>query len=102
MLEDLVKEIQELQEYKEKYECALKDKQRMSDKLYEYMMDEYSRTPYEERSDYHVEHWCRDCRCRPCDEYKCSMELPEDIMIPIPSNNAYFPPKKLCEEFEWD
>ena len=63
MLDDLIKEIQELQEYKRKYECALKDKQTMSDKLYEYMMDEYNNTSYEERSNYHIEHWCQHLLC---------------------------------------
>ena len=102
MLEDLVKELQEMQEYKKKYECALRDKQRMSDKLYEYMMDEYNNTSYEERSNYHIEHWCKHCRWRLFETDKCDMKLPDDIMIPTPSINAYFPQKKLCEEFEWD
>ena len=102
MLEDLVRELQELQEYKKKYECALRDKQRMSDKLYEYMMDEYNNTSYEEREKYHIEQWCRCCRWKPWGEDKCDNKLPEDIGIPTPSSNAYFPPKKNCDKFEWD
>ena len=90
MLDDLIKEIQELQEYKRKYERALKDKQRMSDKLYEYMMDEYNNTPYEEREKYHIKQWCRCCRWKPFDEDKCDKKLPEDIGIPTPSSNAYY------------
>ena len=102
MLEDLLKEIQELQEYKRKYECALKDKQAMSDKLYEYMMDEYNKTPYEEREKYHINQRCRCCRWKPFGECKCDKKLPEDIGIPTLSNNACFPQKKSCDKFEWD
>ena len=47
MVEELIKQLQELQEYKYKYECALKDKQTMSELLYDYMMQEYEVTSKE-------------------------------------------------------
>lgn len=102
MLEDLIKELQELKEYKKKYEQAEKDKQRMSDMLYEYMMDEYNRTPYEERARHYICHWCSCCMFRPYGKDKCDAELPEDIRIPIKSSNAWIPGKKQCCMFEWD
>lgn len=43
MIDEFLNEIKELQEYKKKYLCAEKDKQRMSDLLYEYATKEYER-----------------------------------------------------------
>ena len=103
MLEDLIEELKELQEYKEKYYDALADKRRMSDKLYEYAMNEYNRISYEERKKCHINEWCRCCKYKPVDRDKCDKELPEDINVPIPSNSAYFPQVKHYDEFDaWD
>lgn len=49
MIDELILEINELKEYKKKYEFALKDKQKMSDLLYELMSEKYDNLPYEER-----------------------------------------------------
>ena len=97
MLEQLIKELEELKEYKHKYECAIKDKQRMSDLLYEYMMKEYENTTKEERVLKFKQDTCRCCRYR---DY-CSIELPDDIQKPIASNKAWIPATKSCGEFDW-
>ena len=43
MIDELIKEIQELKEYKEKYSKLVGEKQRLSDELYKYMMKEYEK-----------------------------------------------------------
>lgn len=53
MVEELIKELNELQEYKKKYECVQKEKQKMSDLLYEYMMREYENM--EKKELFHIE-----------------------------------------------
>ena len=97
MLEELIKEIQELQEYKYKYECVQKDKQRMSDLLYEYMMREYESMGREERI---ISFRANNCIYCKYDDY-CNASLPEDIWKPIPSKKAWIPGRKCCEKFEW-
>lgn len=97
MLEQLIKELEELKEYKNKYECAIKDKQKMSEKLYEYMLKEYENTTKEKRVSVFKEKTCKSCRYRDC----CNLELPDDIMKPIPSDKAWIPAIKTCGEFEW-
>lgn len=99
MLDELLKEIQELKEFKKKYEYALKDKQKMSDKLYEYMMKEYENTPYEDRCDLHVKNMCKDCRYR--DYCELNTDFPQEIWMPIPSDKAWIPGHKNCGKFEW-
>lgn len=97
MLEQLIKELEESKKYKSKYECVIKDKQRMSDLLYEYMMKEYENTTKEERVLKFKQDICRCCRYR---DY-CSIELPDDIQKPIASDKAWIPVTKSCGEFEW-
>ena len=97
MLEELIKGIHELEEYKYKYECIQKDKQRMSDLLYEYMMREYESMGREERIVAHKVECCNCCRY----EGYCNIGLPEDIWKPIPSKKAWIPGRKVCEKFEW-
>lgn len=97
MLEQLIQELEELKEYKHKYECAMKDKQTMSDLLYEYMMKEYENTTKEERVAKFKQDSCRCCRGRDF----CSIEMPDDIEKPIVSNMAWIPATKSCGYFEW-
>lgn len=97
MVEELIKELNELQEYKYKYECAQKDKQTMSDELYEYMKREYENMGREERIISHHAEFCNCCRY----ESYCTISLPEDIWEPVPSNKAWIPARKVCEKFEW-
>lgn len=106
MLEELFKEIQELREYKRKYEHAVKDKEYMSALLYKYMIKEYEGIPYEERAESYKNDWCRHCEHRnyydsDCWCYAGVEELPDDIRKPIPSDRGYVPALKSCEHFEW-
>lgn len=100
MIEELIKELTELQSYKQKYEYAQKDKQTMSDKLYEYMMKEYENTSYEDRCKEHIEKTCSACRYR---FYDCNLQnkFPVDIWKPVESDKAWIPDRKSCEKFEW-
>lgn len=98
MIEELIKELSELQEYKKKYKSAQKDKQNMSDLLFEYMMKEYENTSYEDRCTQQIDRQCSACRSN---DY-CSMNgFPEDIGIPIKSDKAWIPSVKSCENFRW-
>ena len=100
MLEQLIKDMNELLSYKEKYEHAIKDKQTMSNKLYELMTKEYEKTSYEDRCKQYIEHECSGCRYR---IYGCDYQsnLPKDILQPIPSDKAWIPACKTCGHFEW-
>lgn len=100
MVEKLMKELIELQNYKKKYEYAQKDKQTMSDKLYEYMMREYENTSYEDRCKEHIEKTCSSCRYR---FYDCNLQnsFPEDIWKPVESDKAWIPDRKSCDKFQW-
>ena len=57
MLEQLLEEINELKKYKERYELAERDKERMSEMLYDYMMKEYESMTKEER----IEKYKKEC-----------------------------------------
>lgn len=97
MLDELLKEINELKEYKNKYEYALKDKQRMSDLLYDYMMREWESMSREDRVVAYQKNNCSSCR-----HYGyCNIGLPEDILKPIPSDKAWIPYIKNCGSFQW-
>ena len=97
MLNELFDEINELKEYKKKYENAQKEKQQMSDLLYEYMMNEYESKSYEDRRKQYVHDCCSCCRY---DVYDCD-EMPEDILKPIKSENGWIPGTKSCGHFKW-
>lgn len=97
MIDELLNEITELKEYKRKYEFALEGKKIMSDELYELMMAEYERTPYERRAEEYKKNVCNDCRFR----WSCRIMLPQDIGMPIKSNSAWIPGTKSCGSFEW-
>lgn len=97
MLEELLREIGELQRYKTKYEYAVADKQTMSNLLYEYQLKEWENMSREERIAEYEHITCKLCRHS---DY-CSIELPEDIRKPIPSDTGYIPLRVDCGEFEW-
>jgi len=98
IINQFLNEINELKKFKRLYESQKKDKQRMSDELYELMMYKYNNTPYDERVKYYKEDLCSCCR----HEDYCEIEIPEDILKPIKSEEAWIPPTKTCGEFEWD
>lgn len=97
MLEELLKEINELKEYKERYELANKDKEQMSDLLYDYMMKEYIQMTDEERITKYKKEYCCNCRRKHVCEYNCN--LPENIMKPVPSKDAWIPRVIGCKYF---
>lgn len=97
MIDEFLDEIKELQEYKKKYLCAVKDKQRMSDLLYEYMTNEYKRMSKQKRIKKYEEECCKCCRYR---EY-CKFDFPDDIYKPIKSDSAWIPGMVTCGNFEW-
>ena len=108
MLEEFVKEIQELKEYKKKFEYAEQAKQTMSDRLYDLMMFKYERTSLDQRKRDYVADVCDCCRYRGIqgDESEndpaCGVDLPENIGMPSPSDKAWIPGTKTCGHFEWD
>lgn len=99
MLEQLLKEINDLKEYKFKYECAEEDRKHMSNYIYEEELSKFKEKSYEARANKFREDTCKCCRFY----YGCSIKehLPEDIGKPIKSEN-WFPGYKTCEKFEWD
>lgn len=98
MLEELLKEIEELKKYKKKYECAEKDKEYMSNYIYKEELNKFKETSYEVRANTHREEKCRCCRFNnDCNIKDC---LPEDIGKPT-KNKGWMPGYKVCEEFKW-
>ena len=98
MLDDLIKELNELKEYKKKYECALKDKQSMSDLLYKFMIQEYQNFSYEQRCEMYKEECCKCCMYR---DYCLQEDLPDNILKPIPSESGWIQRRTGCERFKW-
>jgi hypothetical protein len=98
MLDELIKEVHDLKEYKLKYEYVIKDKERMSDLLFELMTEKYNNSSYADRKEYFRKNSCRCCRYEVC----CDLEVPQDIGKPIKSDKAWIPAIKSCENFEWD
>ena len=101
MLEELIKEVKELQEYKQKYECAQKDKQKMSNLLYNYMLSEYRNITYEENVRLYKDEWCRCCRYKSNCNKVIDGEFSKTIRKPVRSDNGYIPGREGCESFEW-
>ena len=97
MLDELMKDLQELKDYKKRYEFVIKDKQRMSDLLFELMTEKYNNTSYEDRKKHFIDTTCKCCR-----HYMCNLEISEDIELPIKSNIRWIPATKSCANFEWD
>lgn len=94
MLDELLKEIAELREYKNKYESAMKEKQAMSNMIYGYMMTEYEGLSKEDRILKYKKEFCANCRYG---KY-CGYKFPDDICKPIPSNNAWIPEIVVCDD----
>lgn len=97
MLDELLKEIEDLKTYKIKYKNLQADKQKMSDMLYELMLREYETKTYEQRVEEYRKNMCQCCKFN-----GCACILPQDIGLPIQSNEAWIPATKGCKEFEWD
>lgn len=97
MLEELLKELNELRAYKSLYETAIKEKERMSALLYEYMIREYNRMSYTERAAEFKKETCCSCRYRD----NCHSDLPLDIMRPVQSEDAWIPGTIGCRDFRW-
>ena len=97
MLDELLKDIDELKKYKKKYENAIKDIQTMSDLLYTYMKKEWESMSREDRVIAYQRSSCESCRHYDC----CSISLPEDIWKPIQSDKAWIPARKNCGNFQW-
>ena len=100
MLEKIIEDLTELIEYKRRYESAQKDKQTMSDMLYDYMLKEYEATPYEERCKKFHDYSCKHCKNQDYCLMLFKNEYPEDILIPVKSDRAWIPPRKGCGKFE--
>jgi len=98
-INQFIEGILELVEYKKKYESQKKDKKRMSDVLYDLMLEKYNNTSFShsQRIEEHRRDVCIACRHRD----GCEVELPGDILKPIPSTEEWIPPRKTCENFEW-
>lgn len=97
-INQFIEGILELVEYKKKYESQKKDKKRMSDVLYDLMLEKYNNTSsHSQRIEEHRRDVCIACRHRD----GCEVELPGDILKPIPSTEEWIPPRKTCENFEW-
>lgn len=77
----------------------MKDKQTMSDLLYEYRLKEYESKTYEERCKDHLDCTCSACRYR--DGCELKNNFPEDIRKPVPSDKAWIPGYKTCDDFRW-
>lgn len=101
MIDELISEINELKNYKKKYESTLKDKQAMSDLLYDLMSEKYNNLSYEERIEWHKKEMCNHCRYYPCVS-KLSDKLPDDVGCVIPSEKAWIPSRVCCKHFNWN
>ena len=104
MLDEMIKEIEELKKYKKKYENTQKDKQRMSDIIYYYMMKEYENKSYDERVKEHINKTCISCKYYDKYSNKCynNIVLKDNVGQPVKSNNGWIPATIGCSEFEWD
>lgn len=98
MIDDFIKEIQDLKEKCKELESLKVDKKKMADKLLEYELKEYEQIPIQERKEKYFNETCIHCR-RGC---VGSSGLPDDIGKPIKSEVDYFPAHKSCEDFMWD
>jgi len=100
MIDELLNEIAELKEYKTRYESQKKDKERMSEELYKLMKEKYDSTPVNERIEYYKKDMCRCCRNGVFGD--CTIDIPDNIREPIPSDKAWIPATRTCGHFEWD
>ena len=96
IINELIKELSELQEYKKKYEHAMADKKKSAEYVYKNELEKYSKESYEERQARYKEEKCKDCWLYG----SCNIKLPDDILKPI-ENEGWFPGYKGCNSFEW-
>ena len=97
MLDEFIKDINELIEYKKKYEYILKDKQKMSDALYELYLEKYNNQSFEERRQLFVKDTCGCCKYY----FDCDKHLSKNVLMPIKSDTGWFPSRVGCDEFQW-
>lgn len=94
MLDVIIKELNELKDFKSKYEHSLVDRRTMAKKLFQLMIEKHNNQTYEERCEIHRNDYCKCCR-----SCGCGRELPEDVLTPI-ENNDWIPSIKTCKHFE--
>ncbi len=87
----------ELAECKKKCIELEEGKQVLSDLLYSHMMKEYEQMSREDRVFEYKKMYCIVCRFT----NHCEIQLPEDILKPIPSENAWTPHKIDCKKFRF-
>lgn len=96
MIEELIEELNEFKECKKKLLSLQKDKQIMSDMLFELMTEKYQNTAVEDRKKHFQKDTCRHCRYE-----GCNVTLSEEIEMPIRSEKGWIPATRSCENFEW-
>ena len=98
MLDEFIKCINELIGYKEKYEHAMHDQQTMANAIYDLHLEKYNNRSFKERKEYYINDMCKCCRYYfDCDKEK----IPENILMPIKNDIAWFPKKISCKDFKW-
>lgn len=96
MLDEFIKEIKELQDYKLKYNNAMADKNRLAEYIYKNELEKYSKKSYEERFNEYVKGTCKNCKYH----NSCNVDIPRNILEPT-KNEGWFPSYKTCGNFEW-
>lgn len=103
-IDEFIQEINELKEYKTKYEQLLKEYNRTIEKLYEFELEKWENTRPQDRQKHFKEHHCRCCRwfsdlkgerCRISSNI-LKPELTED------GNGKKYIGYQSCDDFEWD
>ena len=109
IIEKIMQEYNELKQYKSDYEYQEKDKEKMANAIYEYELKDYKKTTVEERKNRYIKETCKDCRWFRGKEEVCTFQdkkpeelLSEDILMPIKTEENYFPAHKGCKCFMWD
>lgn len=103
-LEELIQEILELLEDKEKYEFLLKDYNRKVESLYKFELEKWENAKPQDRQKYYKEHYCRSCRYF-SDVKGERCRISSDIVKPElkeNENGKKFICYKSCPDFEWD
>lgn len=96
IISSFIKEIEDLNNFKKLYESQKKDKERMSEEIYDLMMYKFDTLTYEDRVSEYKKEFCRCCRYN-----WCNMDIPSDILKPIKSDKGWIPARKFCGAFEW-
>jgi hypothetical protein len=104
ILEEFLKEINELQEYKKKYEYLLKDYNYRMKKLFELELEKWENTKSQDRKEEFIKTTCRDCR-HFFDRESLTCEIEDDISKPFlreHGDGKKYISYKCCKDFEWD